>query len=111
MGRILVHSARHVGPGVPGPSPARGPGWWVRVRTMTGDGAAATPSLDSGPELMAGFPPAPRSQVTLANWQDPPFNRWAFRHMRELIPSQLIAADPGRQTPLAASPLALPDPP
>lgn len=27
--------------------------------------------------LMTGFPPAPESQVTLANWQDPPFNRWA----------------------------------
>jgi CubicO group peptidase (beta-lactamase class C family) len=42
-------------------------------------------------ELMTGFPPA---QVTLANWQDPPFNRWAFRHMRELIPSQPIPAGP-----------------
>ncbi len=27
--------------------------------------------------LMTGFPPTPESQVTLANWQDPPFNRWA----------------------------------
>lgn len=46
------------------------------------------------PQLMTGFPTAPQAQVTLANWQDPPFNRWAFRHMRELIPSQAIAADP-----------------
>jgi CubicO group peptidase (beta-lactamase class C family) len=53
-------------------------------------------------QLMAGFPPAPESQVTLANWQDPPFNRWAFRHMRELIPSHPIpAAEPG---PLPAGP-------
>src|SRR5215469_4157788 len=37
--------------------------------------------------LMAGAPPFPgASQVTLANWQDPPFNRWAFQHIRELIP-------------------------
>ena len=63
---------------------------------------------------MTGFPPAPESQVTLANWQDPPFNRWAFRHMRELIPSQLIPAgakDPGGPSPLPAWPGPLPDPP
>ena len=64
--------------------------------------------------LMTGFPPAPESQVTLANWQDPPFNRWAFRHMRELIPSQLIPAGPknhGVPSPLPVSPGPLPDPP
>jgi CubicO group peptidase (beta-lactamase class C family) len=57
------------------------------------------------PELMAGFPPAPADRVTLANWQDPPFNRWAFRHMRELIPSHPIPA--GRPVPLPASGLDL----
>jgi CubicO group peptidase (beta-lactamase class C family) len=31
------------------------------------------------------------AQATLANWQDPPFNRWAFQHVRELIPSARIA--------------------
>src|ERR1043165_3269121 len=30
-------------------------------------------------ELMAGFPPPPKSRVTLANWQDPPFNRAGVR--------------------------------
>ena len=40
------------------------------------------------------------SQVTLANWQDPPFNRWAFQHVRELIPSARIARNPGVQRPL-----------
>ena len=46
----------------------------------------------------------------LANWQDPPSVRWAFRHMRELIPSQTIPAGPtpaadlpqGEQVDLAA---------
>jgi CubicO group peptidase (beta-lactamase class C family) len=28
--------------------------------------------------------------VTLANWQDPPFNRWAFLHLDELIPMAVI---------------------
>ncbi|HTY71200.1 MAG TPA: serine hydrolase, partial [Actinomycetes bacterium] len=42
-------------------------------------------------DLMAGFPPAPDSLVTLANWQDPPFNRWSFTHLREIIPTHRIA--------------------
>ena len=53
--------------------------------------------------------PAPESQVTLANWQDPPFNRWAFRHMRELIPSHPIPA--GRSAPLAAASRPVGNPP
>ncbi|HEV3329433.1 MAG TPA: hypothetical protein VG096_00520, partial [Bryobacteraceae bacterium] len=52
--------------------------------------------------LMVGFPPPAQSQVTLANWQDPPFNRWAFQHVRELIPSHPIPA--GRPAPLPAGP-------
>jgi CubicO group peptidase (beta-lactamase class C family) len=45
---------------------------------------------------MSGAPPfPPDSAVTLANWQDPPFNRWAFQHVRELIPSARIARRPG----------------
>jgi CubicO group peptidase (beta-lactamase class C family) len=60
---------------------------------------------------MTGFPPAPEAQVTLANWQDPPYSRWAFRHMRELIPSHPIPAVPGEQAPLPAASRPLPDPP
>jgi CubicO group peptidase (beta-lactamase class C family) len=33
--------------------------------------------------------------VTLANWQDPPFNRWAFQHVRELIPTARIPRGDG----------------
>jgi CubicO group peptidase (beta-lactamase class C family) len=50
---------------------------------------------------MAGAPPfSGDSQVTLANWQDPPFNRWAFQHVRELIPSARIAGSTGPVRPL-----------
>jgi CubicO group peptidase (beta-lactamase class C family) len=53
------------------------------------------------PALMAGVPPFPaQALVTLANWQDPPFNRWAFQHVRELIPTARIAR--------AAAPAPLP---
>ena len=43
--------------------------------------------------LMASFPPTPEAQVTLANWRQPPFNRWAFQHVREIVPSAEIAND------------------
>ena len=34
------------------------------------------------------------SPATLANWRSAPYNRWAFQHVRELIPSAEIANDP-----------------
>lgn len=53
---------------------------------------------------MAGVPPFPADAlVTLGNWQDPPFNRWSFQHLRELIPTVRIArgAGPVRRLPRA----------
>jgi CubicO group peptidase (beta-lactamase class C family) len=44
--------------------------------------------------LMRGFPPIPAGQVTLANWRKPPFNKWAFQHAREIIPSADIPNNP-----------------
>ena len=45
---------------------------------------------------MAGPPPfGDGRQVTLANWQRPPFNRWSFQHVRELIPTARIARGDG----------------
>ncbi|WP_457110330.1 serine hydrolase domain-containing protein [Marmoricola sp. URHA0025 HA25] len=38
----------------------------------------------------------------MANWQDPPFNRWAFQHVRELIPTQPIAKGSGPSRSLTA---------
>jgi len=37
--------------------------------------------------LMRGAPPPSGQLVTLANWQDGPFNRWAFQHVGEIVPS------------------------
>jgi CubicO group peptidase (beta-lactamase class C family) len=45
--------------------------------------------------LMQGFPPKSDRQVTLANWRSPPFNRWGFQHVREIVPSADIPNDPG----------------
>jgi CubicO group peptidase (beta-lactamase class C family) len=49
---------------------------------------------------MEGFPPPPDELVTTANWQEPPFNRWAFWHTRELLPTHRIAAAAGATRPL-----------
>ena len=76
----------------------------------TAQAAARDRAPSDGTGLMTGFPPTPDARVTLANWQDPPFSRWAFRHMRELIPSQLIPAA-GSAAPLPAASGPLPDPP
>jgi CubicO group peptidase (beta-lactamase class C family) len=45
---------------------------------------------------MAGSPPfGPESLVTLENWQQAPFNRWAFQHVSELIPTARIPRGDG----------------
>jgi CubicO group peptidase (beta-lactamase class C family) len=50
---------------------------------------------------MCGTPPFPTERlVTLANWQDPPFNRWGFQHVRDLIPTARIPRGRGRARPL-----------
>ena len=44
---------------------------------------------------MVGFPPRAETRVTLANWQEPGSVRWAFQHMREIIPTQPIPSGDG----------------
>ena len=50
--------------------------------------------MSSSP-LMSGFPPAEADQVTLANWRTAPYLKWAFQHVREIVPSADIANAPG----------------
>ena len=44
---------------------------------------------------MEGSPSAPDAQVTLANWRLPPFNKWGFQHVREIVPSANISRGSG----------------
>jgi hypothetical protein len=44
---------------------------------------------------MVGDPPPAGQLVTLDNWQDPPFNRWGFQHVRDLIPTARIRRGEG----------------
>ena len=48
-----------------------------------------------------------RADTTLANWRTEPHNRWAFHHVRELIPSAEIANHPKRVRELPAAPREL----
>ena len=54
---------------------------------------------------MNGFPPTPDAQVTLANWRTSPFNRWAFHHVREVVPSADIPNDPANTLELPSAPV------
>jgi CubicO group peptidase (beta-lactamase class C family) len=71
--------------------------------------APADPPGDTPGQRMTGFPPVRESLVTIENWQDEPNLRWAFRHMREIVPSHAIHADrhTTRDLELSSRPTAL----
>jgi CubicO group peptidase (beta-lactamase class C family) len=50
--------------------------------------------------MMVGVPAADSLRVTLANWQAPPWNRWSFQHLREILPTALVRADRANAKPL-----------
>jgi len=53
--------------------------------------------------IMQGSPPPASAQVTLANWREAPFSRWAFHHVREIVPTARIACDPANVAVLPES--------
>jgi CubicO group peptidase (beta-lactamase class C family) len=59
-------------------------------------------SLEGGPEVQG-------SSVTAGNWQDPPFNRWAYWHVGEFLPTYRVSrgAGPARVLPSSAAPADL----
>jgi len=50
--------------------------------------------------LMTGFPSDKDGQVELGNWRSPPFNRWAFSHVSELVPCALVRMKKGAEAKL-----------
>ena len=57
-------------------------------------------SLERGPEV-------PGAPVTAYNWQDPPFNRWAFWHTGEILPTYPVPRGDGPARVLPASATAV----
>jgi hypothetical protein len=57
--------------------------------------------------LMQGFPPAPEKRVLRDNFMQPPLNRWAFQHIRELQPTREIWRGEGPASVLPSEPMDL----
>jgi hypothetical protein len=55
---------------------------------------------DTPPPIMQGTPPPPEWRMPKIDWDRPPWNRWAFQHVREFLPTAPVAP--------AAQPSALP---
>jgi CubicO group peptidase (beta-lactamase class C family) len=53
------------------------------------------------PPVMAGSPPA--LVVPMADWDRPPWNRWSFQHIRELVPTVEVWKGAGHARRLARS--------
>jgi len=53
---------------------------------------------DPIPPIMAGSPPG--MIVPKLDWDRPPWNRWAFQHIRELLPTVDVWRGPGPSRPL-----------
>ena len=45
-------------------------------------------------DVMQGVPPPEDGRATLTNWRQAPFSRWAFHHVREIVPTANIANEP-----------------
>jgi oligopeptide/dipeptide ABC transporter ATP-binding protein len=63
-------------------------------------GTLATLATPSGSGRMAGSPVPAQELVTLANWQDPPFLRWGYLHVHDLIRTDTIPRGDGPVVPL-----------
>ncbi|MBT5434638.1 MAG: hypothetical protein P8Q36_01065 [Alphaproteobacteria bacterium] len=65
--------------------------------------------MNETPRLMRTFPAAGDEQVTLANMQEGPFNRWAFRNLRRMLPTGNVWSGDGEVTELPVQSLYLDD--
>jgi len=57
--------------------------------------------------IMRGTPPPPGARTTLENWDTPPFNRWSFCHVREVLPTTRVHRGRGPRSVLAEAPRPL----
>ena len=57
--------------------------------------------------VMNGYPPSMENLVTLENWDSAPYNRWAYQHFRELVPTQNVSKGFGPVNYLERQPVNL----
>lgn len=60
--------------------------------------------------IMSGFPPPREQRWSLANWQQAPVNRWAFQHLREIVPTARVGRSPTGPRVLESRPSSYDDP-
>ena len=53
--------------------------------------------------IMVGSPPPPDKRITHENWDSPPFNRWSFQHVREVLPTVNVSRGDGPVSELPES--------
>ena len=53
---------------------------------------------------MIGFPPEIADRWSLTNWQNAPYNRWSFQHMREVVPTARVGRGTDAARPLQFAP-------
>src|ERR1700742_3443113 len=68
------------------------------------DRAASSGDHSMSSPLMSGFPATEADQVTLANWRTAPYMKWAFQHVREIVPSADIPNAPDNVWKLPSEP-------
>lgn len=49
---------------------------------------------DAALPIMSGSPPPPQMRVPMMDWDRAPWNRWAFQHVRELVPTAPVRRAP-----------------
>ena len=72
-------------------------------------GAIAPVFAEESKALMQGFPPTQEMQVNRDNFMLPPYNRWAFQHIRELQPTREVSRGSAATAELEEAPLELAD--
>jgi len=55
---------------------------------------------DPRPPIMQGSPPPAEWRPPRAEWDRPPWNRWSFQHVRELLPTVTVSRGGGPVRPL-----------
>lgn len=78
-------------------------GLFIVLALMATAAGAQEPKTWQELGLMRGFPPAADKRVTLENWMSPPFNRYGFQHVRQLMPTSPFVRHRGQSVPLVQS--------
>ncbi len=55
---------------------------------------------DPRPPIMEGTPPPPEWRIPAQDWDRPPWNRWTFQNVRQMVPTAIIGRGSGPSIPI-----------